>query len=164
MTLTWWNDRRKNRRPGVSTWRKAQHWRMAPLWAPRGRLPPRICTFSSSSWRPSHWGRDTALWILLRVTRALEQVLTANLGDLESTDPSSDTVCVLDFDSTIADDPSDRLIHTADFAELSGTGDSRFFDYHFAVLRTVGFTDDVPRAHGKFIPDVRFTENIDRKR
>lgn len=161
-TLTWWNDRRKNRRPGVSTWQKARHWRMAPLWVLRGRLPPRICTFSSSSWRPSHWGRDTALWTLIACitrTSSLEQVLTETSSLRTPPAILSASLTSIQRSRMI---PTDRYIRP--ILRLPGIGGPRFFDYHFAVLRTVGLADGVSRAHGKVIPDVQFTENIDRKR
>lgn len=160
LTLTWWNDRRKNRRPGASAWRKARHWRMAPPWAPRGRLPPRICTFSSSSWRPSHWGRDTALWILLCVARessskSWRQAETSSLPTRVYGPRRRH--CLRPWLRFNGRGWSRPAAACGRFCRLPGTG-------HFAILRTTGLADEVPRACGKVIPDVQSRKNIDRKR
>lgn len=140
---------------------------MAPPWAPPGRLPPRICTFSSSSWRPSHWGRGTALWILFACKRASPRTSPGGkrslthppcLRDPPPPLPPGETTSVLDFDSTIAGDPG-RSRHTADFAtsrsRFPSTITSRFHapSAPLTVSRTRAGKSFPTLNHGKYRPE-----------
>lgn len=148
-----------NRHPGASAWRRAQHWQTAPPWAPRGRPPPRICTSSSSSWRPSHpWGRGTALWCLLRVTCRYPDLRQARISRVYPPwlpTISRETLISIQRRTISAC----RCIRD----RFATSGRSYFLDlslYALANLTVSRFA----RA-GKFIPDFSITENIiDRKR
>lgn len=155
-----------NRHPRVSAWRRVQHWQTVPPWVPRGGPPPRICTSSSSSWRPSHpWSRGTALWFLLRVT-CRYRIPAANV-DLEGpptvTSNDSTSPRYLDFDSTIAGDLGWSM-HSPPICDY-------FRSFVFPRLSLYAFyalidltASRLARAR-RFIPDFLITENIvDRKR